>query len=366
MPKDDFIMTKIIRVSLAGIGNAASAFVQSLALNDQSKINFLAYPEIGGYSLGSIKVVAAFDVAKPKIGKSLDEAIFASPNVTKSYVNSDGLDRFSDIKVMRGPLYDGVNETVKKLVEVDESSEVNVSEELKKAKTDILVWLGPSGAEDATYAYAQAAIDAKCAFINCTPAEVATNSEWTQKFKQAGLLLVGDDLQSQAGGTRIHKSILEVLHNFGVPVSKTYQLDISGGAEELASLDNSYRIRFAKSEIKSDSIRRSHPSLSPENIALGTADYLDFLGNERTGFFNLKAKDFLGGDITIDLTIRSDDGPNAAGTLVDVVRATKFAMNLALDSSAISGYGFKNPPMHTQEFQAGNRFRDFVLGNRST
>jgi myo-inositol-1-phosphate synthase len=359
-----------INVAIAGIGNAASAFVQSLAYYKVNKDKNLTlnYPKIGGYSLDSIQIVGAFDVTTTKVGKNLKEAIFAEPNVARRYVEKDELlDQFSNIIVSRGPLLDGINETALKIVEIDTSShEADIANVLKEVKAEILIALLPSGAEKATYAYAQAALDAGCAFINATPTQVATLAEWAQKFKKAGLPLVGDDLQSLVGGTRIHKGILELMKNFGVNVSETYQLDISGGSEALASLDSKQRLRFMKSDSKTESIRRANPSLKPENIASGTTDYLDFLENQRTGYFWIKTQDFLGGEIHMDLTVKFFDGPNAAGTLVDVVRATKLALKLALDGPAISisAFGFKNPPVYMQESEATQRFKEFVKGKK--
>lgn len=353
-----------IRLAIAGIGNATSGLLQSLvyySIHDNKTKN-LSFSEIGGYSLNDIIICAAFDVAESKVGKSLDQAIFAKPNVTKEYVSIDDLaSRYSDIKVQKGPLLDGINETVKSIVTVDvDSPEASISDVLKQNNADILLWCGPSGAEEATFAYAQAALEAKCAFINSTPTPIVTTSNWAKKYGQAGLVLVGDDLQSQAGGTRIHKGILEVLSNFGIRTKATYQLDISGGAEELASLDRKHRVRFAKRKIKSQSISASSPNTA--TVVSGTSDYLDFLENERTGYFRIDAVDFMGGDISIDLTIRSDDAPNAAGTLVDVIRAIKLAIDRKSVgvSTEISGYGFKSPPAAIQESEASIQFRKFV------
>ena len=360
--------SNVIRLAIPVVGYAASAFVQSLVVySSNDKIGHLNYPQIGGYSVKDIQIVAAFDVNKEKINQPLGYAIFASPNVTKEYVSKDKLERFNKVIVKKGPLLDGINDTVKSLVEVDSTApEVDVAKELKDSKAEMLLVLLPSGSEKAVAKYAEAALSAGCSFINGTPAQIATLPEWAQKFKKAGLVLVGDDLQSHIGGTRIHKGIMELLNHFGANVVQTYQLDVSGGAEGLTTLDSSHRMRLMKSEIKTESIRRASPGLAPENIASGTTDYLDFLGNQRIGHFWIKAKDFLDSDIHIDLTIKSYDGPNAAGTLVDVVRATKLAINRTIEGQAISisAYGFKNPPVYIQESEASQWFREFIDARR--
>ena len=94
---------------------------------------------------------------------------------------------------------------------------------------------------------------------------------------------------------------------------------------------------------------------------------MDFLGSLRIGHFWIKALDFLGGEVHIDLTVKSDDGPNAAGTLVDVVRATKLALNRALDGpiTSICAYGFKMPPQYMSESDSIVAFKEFIAGRRS-
>jgi myo-inositol-1-phosphate synthase len=358
-----------IRLAIAGVGNATSALIQSFVKYSEngSKDNQqLTYNQIGGYSVGDIEVVSAFDVNKTKVNQSLDKGIFAEPNVTPKYVNIEELKVFNNVMVKKGPLLDGINETVSSLIKIDDSPEIDLVKELKASEADILLVLIPSGADKAVEAYAKAALEAGCAFINGTPTQIASDPKWAQKFKRAGLPLVGDDLQSQVGGTRLHKGILELLNNLGADVVHTYQLDVSGGAEGLTTLDSTHRLRLMKSQIKTASIKRAIPNLANENIASGTTDYLDFLGNQRIGHFWIKANDFLGGPIHIDMTVKSFDGPNAAGVLVDVIRATQLAINRTVDGPAISisAYGFKNPPVYIQESEAGTWFREFIDAKR--
>lgn len=357
-----------IKIAIAGVGNAASALIQSLRFYDNNeKQTKLAYNSIGGYSISDIEIVAAFDVNKEKVNKPLNEAIFAEPNVTKEYIPKEKLKYLEEVIVKKGPILDGINDTVKKIVSVDDKTqEVNLAQELKQNNVDMLIVLIPSGSDKAVKAYAEASLKAGCALINGTPTQIASDPIWAQKFKKAGLTIVGDDLQSQIGGTRLHKGILELLNHLGANLVHTYQLDVSGGAEGLTTLDSTHRLRLMKSEIKTESIRRANPNLSADNIATGTTDYLDFLGNQRIGHFWIRAKDFLEGEIHIDLTIKSFDGPNAAGTLVDVIRATKLAINRTIEGPAISisAFGFKNPPVYIQESEASTWFREFIDAKR--
>jgi myo-inositol-1-phosphate synthase len=112
-----------------------------------------------------------------------------------------------------------------------------------------------------------------------------------------------------------------------------------------------------KRQIKTDSIKRTLPYLTDDDIASGTTDYLDFLGNERTGYF------WIYGSYFCDTT----DGPNAAGTLVNVIRATKTALNRGIDGPllSVSAYGFKYPPIHIGEQESLKRFEEFIAGERA-
>jgi len=177
----------------------------------------------------NIKVVAAFDVDENKVGNDMSEAIFSPINSTPKFVDVDKL----DVEVAKGPLKDGLTGHLQEVIKVSSVPEVNVAEILKDSKAEILVCALPTGAEEAVEAYAQAALDAEVAFINCTPTLIASNPVWAKKFKKSNVCLIGDDLQSLAGGTVLHKGFLDVLKEQGIKVSDTYQLDVSGGLETL-------------------------------------------------------------------------------------------------------------------------------------
>ena len=70
-----------IRVAVAGVGNCCSALLQGLEYYraNGSKIGLLN-PMIGGYGIDEIRVVAAFDIDRNKIGRHLSEAIYNEPN----------------------------------------------------------------------------------------------------------------------------------------------------------------------------------------------------------------------------------------------------------------------------------------------
>ena len=290
-------------------------------------------------------------------------AVFADPNVAPKFVEFNSP---LGIDVKSGPVLDGISPMLAETVElVSPPANQNLAKEMTDSNADMVICLLPSGAKEATYAYANAAIEADLAFIEAAPTRICSDDEWVRKFKKANLPVVGDDLQSQLGGTRIHKGILEMLNTFGAKIKNTYQLDVSGGSEGMNTLYTDRRME--KRQIKTDSIKRILPYLTDDDIASGTTDYLDFLGNERTGYFWIFGGYFLDTPFKIDLTIKTTDGPNAAGTLVNVIRATKTALNRGIDGPllSVSAYGFKYPPIHIGEQESVKRFEEFIAGNRA-
>lgn len=352
-------MTKA-RLILVGVGNAASSFVQALKYYDHKTTGF-KYESIGGLRISDIEIAAAYDVVEGKVGQDLSKAIFAEPNVAPRFVEYESP---LGVKVKKGPVLDGISPMLGETIQISSVPDVDLIKEMKSSEADMVISLLPSGAKEAIYAYANAALEADLAFIEAAPTRICSDEKWVRKFKKANLPVVGDDLQSQLGGTRIHKGLLEMLDSFGAKVQNTYQLDVSGGSEGMNTLYTDRR--FEKRRIKTESIKRVLPYLTDNDIASGTTDYLDFLGNERTGYFWIYGGYFLNTPFKIDITIKTIDGPNAAGTLVNVVRATKLAISRGIDGPliSVSAYGFKYPPVHVGEQEAVQRFEEFIKGER--
>ncbi|MFW9853814.1 MAG: inositol-3-phosphate synthase [Candidatus Thorarchaeota archaeon] len=349
-----------VRIVLVGVGNAASSLTQSLVYY-KDRPSGTKYETIGDLRIGDIEIVSAFDVVKGKVGKDLGEAIFAEPNVAPKFIN---FQRPTGVEVKKGPTLDGISPLLAESIELSPVPEMDIVKELKSAEADMMVSLLPTGAQQATYAYAEAALTAGLAFIEAAPTRICSDDKWVRRFKQANLPVVGDDLQSQIGGTRIHKGILEMLDSFGAKIKNTYQLDVSGGSEGMNTLYTERRDE--KRKIKTQSIKRTLPYLSDDDIASGTTDYLDFLENERTGYFWIYGGYYLDTPFKIDVTVKTLDGPNGAGTLVDVIRATKLALRQGIDGPliSVSAYGFKYPPIHIGEHAAVARFEEFIAGER--
>jgi myo-inositol-1-phosphate synthase len=349
-----------IKLALAGIGNLSSALVQAISYYKSHGSDELMHPKIGGYSISDFKIVAAFDIDKNKVGLDLAEAIFAPPNNREKFIDV----RKADVIVKMAPPMDGLSEYTEEVIVISDQEPADVPEVLKSSGAELLIVNTPSGSNQAVNFYTKAAFDAGVGVINSTPTRIVRDSEWARKFKETSLPLIGDDLQSQAGGTVFHKGILEVLNEQGVVVKDTYQLDVSGGLEGLNTLD--YERRTLKRATKENSIKRSLPY--DIRVAAGTTDYLDFLSSRRIGHFWILGKTFMGQEVKIDVRFQSDDGGNGAASLVDAIRAAKIALRRAKGGPIVSicTHLFKAPPTFVSRRDASKAFDQFISGERET
>jgi len=333
-----------VKIAVAGVGNCASVFLQGLQFYAGKETKGLWHPTVAGLKAKDVEAVAAFDVDSRKVGLPLYKSMLAPPNVARRYLD---LPR-SGPKVSPGVTKGDVAPHLKgaKLLK---SSRDDVAEQLKKAKADILVNTISSGSDASSEEYALAALDAGCAFINCTPALIQKKGKLVVSFTKAKLPLVGDDLMSQFGGTVFHKGLLGLMVRRGVKISKSYQLDVGGGSETLNTIDEA--IKMAKRSVKTSSVAAEVP-YQFETVA-GTTDFVDYMGNDRTSYFWFEGTGFMGSDLSVDVYLRSSDGANAGNILLDVVRATYRSLRTGKRGTVneICAYGFEAPPtqMHFDE-----------------
>ncbi|MEM3554135.1 MAG: inositol-3-phosphate synthase, partial [Candidatus Bathyarchaeia archaeon] len=245
----------------------------------------------------------------------------------------------------------------KEVVKVNGSKEANVAEVLKESGAEIVLNLLPSGAVKASEWYASQSLEAGCAFINATPAFIASDSAWARRFEEAGLPLVGDDLIDQIGATTLHKTLLRLLSGHGVRITETYQLDVGGGTESLDALD---RTRELKRTVKTETVKAALPYEA--EVVAGSTDYVDFLQNRRDSYFWIRGLYFCGTPMQIDMRLSTVDAPNAGSVLLDVIRAVKIALNRNLKGAIlpICAYAFKHPPQLLSLEIAEKMFEEFI------
>lgn len=355
-----------IRVAIAGVGNSASALVQGVyyyrSASEKDFIPGLMHVNLGGYHIRDIKFVAAFDVNRLKIGKDLSEAIFVEPNCCPKFVDSIP---HLGVKVQPAPILDGVGPHMREAFKVyseDEIKPVDVVDVLRKSKAEILINYMPVGSYEATRFYAQAAIEAGCAFINCIPEFIASDKEWASKFERAGLPLAGDDIKSQLGATILHRELVRLFVDRGVKIDETYQLNIGG--------DTDFQNMTLEERLKSKRISKTEAvtSLIPYDVPvkIGPSDYIPFLGNKKICYIYIKGRNFGDQPVRLWLTLEVFDSPNSAGVVIDVIRATKIALDRGIAGPliSVSAYAFKHPPVQVEDPIAKEWFKEFIEGKR--
>jgi len=349
-----------IKVGIIGVGNCASALVQGVEFYKEiEKVEEcigLRHLYVGKYHPKDIEFVCAFDVTSGKVGKDLSEAIFAKPNNTLKFADVPRL----DVKVLKGPVLDGISEYAKGIVKVDPSPEADVAQSLKESGAETVLNFLPSGAPKASFRYAEEALKAGCAFVNATPTLIASDDSWAERYVEAGLPIVGDDLTDQVGATFLHKVLLETLNKRGVRISKTYQLDVGGGTESADTLERAWS---AKRKIKTESVMSVLPYEA--KVVAGSTDFVEFLKNSRDSYFWVEGLYFGGIPMRIDIRLSTVDAPNAGSILLDVIRGVKIALERRDVGNilAISAYGFKHPAKILPLLEADELFEKYI-GNK--
>lgn len=328
-------MSREIRVAIIGVGNVASTFVQGIHFYKDGKDDGLWHNVVGGYKASDIKIVSAFDIDASKIGLDLSQAIFKGK--ARKYIDIDEL----GVEVKAGMLEDEMPKHLKVAINVKSDIYENVVKELRRSAPDVVINVISSGMDNSSKRYAQCTLESKASFINSTPTELA-KSDLSNKFLNSKLLLVGDDMMSQFGGTAFHKGMIDFMVQRGVKVKKSYQLDVGGSMETLNTLDE--KIKAMKRAIKTSTINSEAP-YSFDSVA-GTTEYTDFLNDSRVSYYWMYSEGFLKSPAIIDITLRTNDGANACNVLFDVVRAVKHCKeeNKLSLSDIICAYGFKSPP----------------------
>jgi myo-inositol-1-phosphate synthase len=354
-----------IRVAIIGVGNSASALIQGVEYykdaRENARVPGLMHVNFGGYHIKDVKFVAAFEVNKKKIGKDLAEAIFTEPNCCAKFAEVPRL----GVKVSPAPILDGVAEHMKKTFNVYGDSEikpVNVVEILKESRAEILVNYLPVGSRDATRFYAQASLDAGCAFINCMPEFIASDSAWAKKFEEKRLPVAGDDVKSQVGATILHRNLARLCVDRGVIIDETYQLNLGG--------DTDFQNMTVEERLKTKRISKTEAvtSLVPYDLPtrIGPSDYVPFLGNKKICYLWLKGRKFGDRPLTITVKLEVEDSPNSAGVVIDVIRAVKLALDrkIAGQLLSMSAYAFKHPPIQVPDPVAKEWVEEYINGKR--
>lgn len=347
-----------IRVAIAGLGNCASSLIEGLHHYRQAPEtdDGLLFPVLYGYSVCDIEVVAAFDVSTLKVGKPVKEAIYESPN---NFMRIKDVQVEGAARVFRGPTMDGNPEHLARFVNESPEPAVNVASVLKDHKVDILINLLPTGSVQATEFYSEAALEAGCAFINCIPTVLAQRPDLQDLYYQKRLPLLGDDIKSQIGTTILHRTLLHLLESRGATLNKTSQVNI-GGNTDFANFVH-------RAETKLISKRKSLSRYIGDKTEFHVGHHYDpTKGPLKNAFIEIEAGVFGGSPVKISIKLESDDKPNSAGSVVDLIRIAKGALDQQMGGyiPEACAFYFKSPPMQMDDLEALDMIRQKWTANQ--
>jgi myo-inositol-1-phosphate synthase len=354
-------MTKSVRVAIAGVGNCASSLVQGVeyyrGADPEERVPGLMHVSLGGYHVGDVEFVAAFDVDAAKVGLDLGKAVFTGPNNTIRFADVPDL----GVTVQRGPTFDGFGEYYRQVCEESPAEPVDVAAALREARADVLVSYLPVGSDQAQKHYAAACLDAGVAFVNAIPVFIASDPEWAQRFADAGVPLIGDDIKSQVGATIVHRTLARLFEDRGTTIDHTYQLNFGGNMDFMNMLERP-RLKSKKLSKTRSVTSQIEAGISDHDVHIGPSDHVPWLDDRKWAFIRLEGRNFGDVPLTVELKLEVHDSPNSAGVIIDAVRCAKLALDRGIGGplAGPSAYFMKSPPVQHHDDEARRLVEEFI------
>jgi myo-inositol-1-phosphate synthase len=359
-----------INLAIVGVGNCASSLVQGIAHYQNGGANEqigLMHWDLGGYRPKDIKVVAAWDIDERKVGRDVSEAIFAKPNCTALFCDHVP---DSGVTVLMGRTLDGLSEHMERWPDdrrflpagKAQPEKGDVVEVLRETQADVLINYLPVGSQEATEFYAECALEAGVAFVNCIPVFIASNDGWAKRFENAGVPVIGDDIKSQLGATIVHRVLTDLFRKRGVKLDRTYQLN-TGGNTDFLNMLNRHRLEQKKIS-KTEAVQSvAEHRLDAENIHVGPSDYVAWQNDNKVCFLRMEGQLFGGVPMNLELRLSVEDSPNSAGVAIDLIRCARIAKDRGLAGAVkpAAAYFCKHPPEQLPDDEAFAQLERFIL-----
>jgi myo-inositol-1-phosphate synthase len=350
-----------MNVAIIGVGNCASSLVQGVhyyrTAEDNQFIPGLMHVNLGGYHVGDIDFVAAFDIDANKVGKDLSEAIFTPPNNTYQFCDVPRL----GVPVHRGMTHDGLGKYLSQIIHKAPGPTDDIVGILKDTETHVVLNYLPVGAEEATKWYVEQVLTAGCAFVNCIPVFIAREAYWRRRFEERGLPLIGDDVKSQVGATIVHRILTRLFRDRGVLLNRTYQLNFGGNTDFLNMLE---RERLMSKKISKTSAVASQLDyeLPEADIHVGPSDYVPWLLDRKFCHIRMEGTTFGNVPLNVEVKLEVWDSPNSAGVVIDAVRCCKLALDRGIVGAleGPSAYFMKSPPKQFTDDEARRMVKEFI------
>jgi len=352
-----------INVAIIGVGNCASSLVQGVEFyrdaEDGQQIPGLMHPVLGGYHIGGINFVAAFDVDINKVGKDLSEAIYTTPNNTFKFADVPN----QNVTVQRGMTHDGLGKYLSQIITKAPGPTADIVSILKETKTDVVVSYLPVGSEEATKWYVEQVLAAGCAFINCIPVFIAREPYWRKRFEDARVPIVGDDIKSQVGATILHRTMARLFMDRGVRIDRTYQLNFGGNTDFMNMLE---RERLESKKISKTNAVTSmiDYEMPATDVHVGPSDYVPWLLDRKWCHIRMEGTTFGEVPLTVETKLEVWDSPNSAGVVIDAIRCAKLGLDRGFGGALLapSAYFMKSPPEQWHDDIARDQLEAYIAG----
>jgi myo-inositol-1-phosphate synthase len=316
-------------------------------------------PVLGGYHISDIEISAAFDIAAPKVGRDVSEAILAPPNNTHMFARVEPI----GVDVNRGITLDGIGKYVADSVIESDAPIADVTGILKDSRTDVLVSYLPVGSQRANEWYMERALEAGCGVVNCLPVFIASQPDWRARFEARGLPIIGDDVKSQVGATIVHRVLANLFRERGVRLDHTYQLNFGGNADfqNMLERERLSSKKISKTQAITSQMRMQLPA---DDVHVGPSDFVPWLTDRKIAYIRLEGTSFGGVPLNAEVKLEVWDSPNSAGIVIDAVRCTKIAMDRGQAGALIapSSYFMKSPPQQFNDDEARELTLRFITG----
>jgi myo-inositol-1-phosphate synthase len=350
-----------IRVAIAGLGNCANSLIQGVEYyrnaDPSQSVPGLMHVQMDGYHVRDLEFVAAFDVDATKVGVDISKAMWSGQNDTYRFADVGA----TGVEVLRGPTLDGLGIYYHKTIEESPAEPIDVAAALRDSEADVLVNYLPVGSEQAARAYAEAALDAGVALVNCIPVFIASDRTWARRFRDAGLPILGDDIKSQVGSTIVHRQLARLFEDRGLTLDRTYQLNVGGNMDFMNMLERERLESKKLSKTRAVTSQVDH-GLSDRNVHIGPSDHVPWLTDRKWAYIRLEGTGF--GDVPLNVELKMEvwDSPNSAGVVIDAIRAAKLAKDRGISGPLLgpSAYFMKSPPVQYRDEQARGFVEEFI------
>ena len=349
-----------IKVAIAGTGNCAQALIEGIEFYSQNPDDTrgLMNPDLGGYKVTDIVPVAAFDINAIMGGKDLNEASYGEPNNAYRYPGVEI--KPTGVTVRMAPVLDGNPPHLAEFAPTADVDPCDVGEVLKESGAEMLLNFIPTESHDAAHMFADAAIkEAKIGFINGMPTLIVCNPEYQKIAKENGVALIGDDVNSQLGGTAIHRALATLMNYRGIHLAETYQINYAGNTD----FANLMSRGLSKHKTKQEAVT----SLMPYPVQMSTGfTHVPLMRDRKTSYFYFNAGNFGNAPLHFEAKLEVEDSANFAGVMVDMARLMRVANDRGVTGVLDSACAFltKHPPVQIPDAVCVEYVQEFIEGTR--